>query len=61
MNKKELRRHLQGINRANITTRNFPLSAKDLRKRLALIDGGDTYLFATTNSLGEHILLICKR
>lgn len=61
MNKKELHRHLQGITRANITTRNFPLSAKDLRKRLALKDGGDTYLFATTNSLGEHILLICKR
>ncbi|MBR5062788.1 MAG: SAM-dependent methyltransferase [Prevotella sp.] len=61
MNKKELRRHLQGITHANITTRNFPLSAKDLRKRLALKDGGDIYLFATTNSLGEHILLICKR
>lgn len=59
MNKKELRRHLQGIHQANITTRNFPLSAKDLRKRLALKDGGDTYIFATTNHLGEHILLIC--
>lgn len=61
MNKKELRRHLQGIQHANITTRNFPLSAKDLRKRLTLKDGGNTYIFATTNHLGEHILLICGR
>ncbi|MBQ6062156.1 MAG: SAM-dependent methyltransferase [Prevotella sp.] len=61
MNKKELRRHLQGITRANITTRNFPLSASDLRKRLALRDGGDTYIFATTNHRGEHILLICGK
>lgn len=61
MNKKELRCHLQGIQHANITTRNFPLSAKDLRKRLTLKDGGNTYIFATTNHLGEHILLICGR
>lgn len=34
--------------RANITTRNFPLSVAELRKRTGIADGGEDYLFATT-------------
>ena len=49
-NKKELKRHLSGITKANIATRNFPLSVAELRKRLKLKDGGETYIFATTLS-----------
>lgn len=45
----------------NITTRNFPLSAIELRKKLKVADGGDTYLFATTSSQEEHILVICNK
>ena len=60
-NKKELKRHLTGITKANIATRNFPLSVAELRKRLKLKDGGDTYIFATTLSDGSHVLLICKK
>ena len=41
-NKKELKRHLSGITKANIATRNFPLSVAELRKRLKLKDGGET-------------------
>ena len=37
-NKKELKRHLSGITKANIATRNFPLSVAELRKRLKLKD-----------------------
>lgn len=48
MNKRELRRNLSGISSANISVRNFPLSADELRKRLKLKDGGEVYLFATT-------------
>ncbi len=57
MNKKELRSGLQGITRANIAVRNFPLSADALRKRLKLKDGGSTYIFGTTIQ-GEHKLII---
>ena len=39
---------LQGVGRANVTTRNFHLTADQLRKKLRLRDGGDVYLFATT-------------
>ena len=61
MNKKELRRTISGIPSANISTRNFPLSVAELRKRLKLRDGGNTYIFATTGSNGEHILYICAK
>ena len=61
LNKRDLRTALQGITHANITTRNFPLSAPVLRQRLKLADGGDTYIFATTLADGSHILLICQK
>ena len=60
-NKKELKRQLAGIAKANIATRNFPLSVAELRKRLKLKDGGDTYIFATTLSDESHVLLICEK
>lgn len=60
-NKKELRRQMSGITKANISTRNFPLSVVELRKRLKLKDGGDTYLFATTLSDESHVLFICEK
>ena len=60
-NKKELKHHLQGITKANIATRNFPLSVAELRKRLKLKDGGDTYIFATTLSNEKHVLFITNK
>ena len=61
MNKRELKDTLAGIRQANITVRNFPLSVAELRKRLKLQDGGDTYIFATTVADKGHQLLICKK
>ena len=61
MNKGELRKALAGIEKANIATRNFPLSVAELRKRLKLKDGGDVYIFATTTAEGEHLLLISRK
>lgn len=61
MNKKELRRTLDGIDRANLAVRNFPLSVAELRKRLRLKEGGTLYLFATTLSDGSHALLVCEK
>ena len=60
-NKKELKRQLSGITKANIATRNFPLSVAELRKRLKLKDGGESYIFATTLSDESHVLVICER
>lgn len=61
MNKKEIKKALSGIDSANITVRNFPLSVAELRKRLKLKDGGDTYIFATTVGADKRLLIICKK
>lgn len=61
MNKGELRKALVGIEKANIATRNFPLTVAELRRRLKIKDGGDVYIFATTTAEGEHLLLISRK
>jgi len=61
MNKRELKEALAGIHQANIAVRNFPLSVAELRKRLKLQDGGNTYIFATTVADKGHQLLICHK
>ncbi len=61
MNKRELKEALRGMDQANITTRNFPISVAELRKRLRLKDGGDCYIFATTAADGSHQLYICRK
>lgn len=59
--KKGLKRLLTGVGQANLTLRNFPSTTAELRRRLALAEGGDTYLFATTDGRGRHILVRCER
>ena len=49
------------IPRANITVRNFPLSVEELRKRTKIMDGGDVYLFATTQADNSKILVKCRK
>lgn len=61
MNKRELKAALDGIDRANITVRNFPMSVAELRKRLKLKDGSDLYLFATTIADNQHQLFLCRK
>ena len=55
--KKNIRQMLGNLKQANLTVRNFPSSVAELRKKLRLAEGGNTYLFATTNSKGQHILI----
>ena len=59
--KKELKSFLQGLEKANLTIRNFPSSVADLRKRLKLKEGGDDYLFATTLADGSKVLVHCHK
>ena len=65
MNKQEIKKKFSGnlvpLESANIAVRNFPMSVDQLRKKLKLKDGGDTYIFATTWASGEHKLLICRK
>ena len=61
MNKKELGRALKGISQANVAVRNFPMSAVDLRRRLGLKDGGECYVFGTTDAAGRRLLFLCEK
>lgn len=61
MNKKELARALAGVTRANVATRNFPMTAQQLRQRLGLKDGGECYIFGTTTVAGQRLLYICHK
>ena len=61
LNKRQLKQTLGTLKQANIAVRNFPMSVAELRKRLKLRDGGDTYIFATTTMEGEHVLIICRK
>ena len=59
--KKDLKTFLQGMEKANLTIRNFPSSVADLRKRLKLKEGGEDYIFATTLADESKILIKCKK
>ena len=53
---KKLKRTLS-LNKANITTRNFPKSVVQIRKELKLKDGGENYLFFSTD-MHDNLILI---
>jgi len=57
------KRNLKDLNisKANITTRNFPMDVKDLRKKSKISDGGKDYLFFTTNYLNNEIIIKTKK
>ncbi|MBO7067683.1 MAG: hypothetical protein J6W52_03245 [Bacteroidaceae bacterium] len=59
--KQGLKAMLAGVERANITVRNFPATVQELRKKLKLGEGGNVYLFATTMSDESHVLLCCEK
>lgn len=58
--KEEVKKHIEG-KKMNITTRNFPLSVEELRKKHKISDGGKIYTFFTTNLNNEKIVLICTK
>jgi THUMP domain-like/Conserved hypothetical protein 95 len=60
LDKKEIIKYLSE-NKANITIRNFPLSVKQIREKLKLAEGGNTYLFATTDAQNQKIVIVCKK
>lgn len=58
-NKKEIKK--LGIDKANITTRNFPETVQQIRKKFKIKDGGSIYLFFTTDANGQKIILVTSK
>ena len=59
-NLKALKKELPS-KKVNITTRNFPEKVAQIRKKTKLKDGGDSYLFFTTDCNENKIVLICEK
>ena len=59
-NLKEIKKIIPSL-KANITTRNFPESVTEIRRKTKLKDGGEHYLFFTTDCKNKYIILICKK
>lgn len=47
--------------KANITTRNFPISVEAIRKKTGIKDGGNIYLFGATDLKDKPIIIICDK
>lgn len=43
-------------NQANVSVRNYPLTAEELKKRMGLKDGGNRYLIGLTHSRGRALV-----
>jgi len=56
-----LKAHLGPEARAHVTTRNFPDSVADFRRRTGIREGGEVYLFATTDLRGRPVVLVCEK
>ena len=59
--KKSAKALFKSLPKANITTRNFPLTVNELRTQYKIKDGGETYIFATTLYDESKVLIICKK
>lgn len=59
-NKKKIKKEITET-KANITTRNFPKTVAQIRKETKLKDGGNSYLFFTTNINNELIVIDCTK
>lgn len=60
-NRKEAKESLADLKKANVTVRNFSATVAELRKRLHLTEGGDTYLFASTLNDGRKVIIRCEK
>ena len=58
--KKEMKAVLEG-KKANVSTRNFPDSVEQIRKKWKILDGGELYCFFTTDLNNNKIVLLCSK
>ena len=47
--------------KASVATRNFPLSAEELKKNLGVQDGGEYYVFGTTMKGEKKVVILAKK
>ena len=47
--------------KANIAIRNFPLSVADIKKKTGIKDGGDIFIFGTTDHSKNIFFIICRK
>lgn len=59
-NKNEMKNELLN-KQANITTRNFPETVENIRKKWKIKNGGNLYCFFTTDVKDNKIVLICTK
>ena len=60
-NKKIKKELLNGITEASVATRNFPLSANDLRKTLNLKESDKNFIFGTTLIGEKKVVIMAKK
>ncbi len=60
LDKKEISK-LIASKKANIAVRNSPLSVEKIKEKLGLKDGGDVFVFVTTQENNEIVVIICKK
>ncbi|MGK4568020.1 THUMP-like domain-containing protein [Flavobacterium sp. 3HN19-14] len=58
--KNDMKKFLQN-QKSNLTTRNFPETVENIRKKWKIKDGGDQYCFFTTDANNDKIVLICTK
>ena len=59
-NKQNMKSFLEN-KKSNITTRNFPESVENIRKKWKIKDGGNIYCFFTTDANNTKIVLLCNK
>jgi THUMP domain-like len=61
--KSQFKRYIKdnSIQKANISRRDFPLTVEEIRKQYRIFDGGDEYLYFTTNAKGEKVFYHCRK
>lgn len=45
------------IKKANVVSKNFPIKVEEIKKKFKIKDGGDDFLFFTTNANENHIVV----
>lgn len=58
---KQAQTALKEVRHANVSVRNFPLTAEELRKKLKLVDGGEVYIFGTTLRDDKKVIIVCSK
>ncbi|NND51803.1 MAG: class I SAM-dependent methyltransferase [Flavobacteriaceae bacterium] len=58
--KKSLKKEVYKM-KCNVAVRNFPLSVSDLKRKWKFKDGGDTYLFFTTNAHNDKVVIVASK